>query len=255
MWQMENALRDECGYTGSIPYWDQPRFSEIPLKSKVFDSAWFGGDGEYDPEDHGPYDIRIPGLAANITITRPEGHGGGCVKDGAFAGFQVSLGPTERITEPANKYGYQPNPRCLERNFDLSQSIGSMNWANATKIVDAPDIATFRTSLDELWHKNSHTFLGKDGVDLFTSPNEPIFYLLHSQIDRLWALWQGQDLAQRTFAIDGPRTFLGIPLDTAPNVQPSNATIEDVMDLGYGYHPRIKEGMAMTAGGRCYMYE
>ncbi|KAL7623055.1 hypothetical protein AAE478_006734 [Parahypoxylon ruwenzoriense] len=255
IWQMEDALRNECGYKGTLPYWDNARFSQDPLKSTVFDSSSFGGDGEFLADDHGPYNVVIPGLVANLTIVRPAGTGGGCVKDGPFANFQVSLGPTDRpFIDPANKYGYEPNPRCLMRNFDPASSRDFLTWENAIKIVGAPDVGSFCGNLEELWHKNSHQFLGKDGVDLFTSPNDPIFYLLHAQIDRLWSIWQGQDLEQRTFAITGNRTFFGIPLDTAPRVPPSNATIEDVMDLGWGYHPQIKDGMSMTSSGRCYVY-
>ncbi|CAJ2506926.1 Uu.00g081120.m01.CDS01 [Anthostomella pinea] len=260
IYRMEEALRD-CGYNGALPYWDQARFSSTPLKSTVFSPAWFGGDGVYDPstEGHGPYNIQIPGLVANITIPRPAGHGGGCIADGQFANFSVSLGPTEQLPSAevasGDKYGYHANPRCLKRNIDLPSSVGKLTWANATLIISSPDIATFRNRMDNLWHQNAHGFLGKDGMDLFTSPNDPVFYLLHAQIDRLWALWQGQDLAARTFATDGYRTFEGIPLDTAPGVPPANATLEDVMDLGGGYRPTIRDGMAMTADGRCYVYE
>ncbi|KAI1778390.1 Di-copper centre-containing protein [Hypoxylon cercidicola] len=256
VWQMEDALRNECGYRGTIPYWDQARFSQDPLKSKVFSNNSFGGDGEYLPNDHGPYNITIPGLVANLTVVRPAGTGGGCVKDGPFADFQISLGPTDReFVSLDNKYGYKANPRCLKRNLDEPSSRDFMTRENAVGIVGAPDMETFYWNLENNWHLKSHQFLGKDGVDLFTSPNDPIFYLLHSQIDRLWAIWQGQNLDHRTFAIYGNRTFFGIPLDTAPNVPPANATIEDVMDLGYGYKPQIKDGMPMTYAGRCYMYE
>ncbi|KAI2463638.1 Di-copper centre-containing protein [Annulohypoxylon bovei var. microspora] len=256
VWQMEEALRNECGYNGTIPYWDQARFSQDPLKSKVFDNSSFGGDGEYLPNDHGPYNITIPGLAVNLSITRPAGTGGGCVRDGPFANFQISLGPTDReFIDLTNKFGYKSNPRCLKRNFDYPSSRDFMTWENAIKIVGASDFVTFYWNMENLWHVKSHQFLGKDGLDLFTSPNDPIFYLLHSQIDRLWAIWQGQNLEERTFAITGNRSFFGIPLDTAPNVPPSNATIEDIMDLGYGYKPEIKDGMPMTYSGRCYMYE
>ncbi|KAI0179204.1 Di-copper centre-containing protein [Hypoxylon sp. FL1284] len=256
MWRIENALRDECGYKGTIPYWDQARFSQDPLKSQVFSNTSFGGDGEYLPNDHGPYNITIPGLVANLTVTRPAGTGGGCVKEGPFANFSVSLGPTDRpFVDPNNKFGYDANPRCLSRNLNVASARDYMTWENAVGIVGAADIATFYWNLENNWHQKSHQFLGRDGVDLFTSPNDPIFYLLHSQIDRLWALWQGQALEERTFAVYGNRTFFGIPLDSAPNVPPSNATVDDLMDFGHRYRPRIKDGMPMTYAGRCYMYE
>lgn len=115
-------------------------------------------------------------------------------------------------------------------------------------------MSTFRPTLDAGFHRMSHGFLGRDGVDLFTSPNDPVFYLLHSQIDRLWALWQGQDLAGRGQALFGNATFEGIPLDTAPQEPPRSVELDDEMDLGGGYRPLVREGMGMSEGGRCYMY-
>ncbi|KAI1101599.1 Di-copper centre-containing protein [Jackrogersella minutella] len=257
LWKMEQALRDECGYKGYLPYWDVPRFSEDQTKSKVFDGSMtsFSGNGAYVP--HGPRKVILPGLViTNFTLPKPAGTGGGCITDGPFKNFTISLGPVAKeVIDPANKYGYEPNPRCLSRDFYDGASKGVLNWANATTIVASDTIKELRSNIEALWHLHSHTYVGLEAADPFSTPNDPVFYLLHAQIDRLWAIWQGQDLKNRTYAIDGNRTFLGIPLDYAPNVPPSLATIEDVMDMGLGWHPKTKEGMPMTEGGRCYIYE
>ncbi|KAI1412844.1 Di-copper centre-containing protein [Hypoxylon sp. FL1857] len=257
LWQMENALRNECGYKGHLPYWDVARFSEDQSKSKVFDGSMtsFGGNGA--PVPHGPRKVLIPGLViANFSLPKPAGTGGGCVTDGPFKNLTISLGPVAKeVIDPANKYGYEPNPRCLSRDFYDGASKGVLNWANATKILASKTIKEFRNNIEDLWHLHSHTFVGLEAADPFSTPNDPVFYLLHAQIDRLWAIWQGQDLQNRTYAIDGNRTFLGIPLDYAPNVPPSPATIEDTMEMGLGWHPKTKEGMPTTADGRCYIYE
>ncbi|KAI0891457.1 Di-copper centre-containing protein [Annulohypoxylon nitens] len=257
LWQIEKALREECGYKGHLPYWDVARFSEDQSKSKVFDGSMtsFGGNGAFIP--HGPTKVILPGLAiANTSLPKPAGTGGGCVTNGPFRNFRISLGPVAKeVIDPENKYGYRPNPRCLSRDFVDNASKGVLNWANATTIVASDTIKELRNNIERLWHLNSHTFVGGEAADPFSTPNDPVFYLLHAQIDRLWAIWQGQDLEQRTYAIDGNRTFFGIPLDYAPNVPPSLATIEDPMDMGLGWHPLTKEGMPMTEGGRCYIYE
>ncbi|OTB02039.1 hypothetical protein M426DRAFT_74842 [Hypoxylon sp. CI-4A] len=256
LWEMETALRDECGYKGHLPYWDVPRFSEDQSKSRVFDGSMvsFGGNGAAVP--HEPQKVILPGLAVNFTLPKPAGTGGGCVTDGPFKNFTISLGPiAKEVIDPANKFGFEPNPRCLSRDFYDPASKGVLNWANATTIVASDNIKALRNNIEDLWHLNSHTFVGLEAADPFSTPNDPIFYLLHAQIDRLWAIWQGQDLEHRTYAIDGNRTFLGIAMDYAPDVPPSLATIEDVMDMGLGWHPKTKEGMPMTEGGRCYIYE
>lgn len=256
---MEEALRNECGYKGYLPYWDNARFSEDPTASKVWDGSdtSFGSNGIYLENDHGPYNVILPGLVIrNFTLPKPAGTGGGCITDGPFRDLQLNLGPVAKeVIDPANKFGYEPNPRCLSRNFDPGSSVGVLNWSNATAIVASPTISALRNNIEKLWHKNSHTFIGKEGADPFCPTNDPAFYILHAQIDRLWAIWQGQDLEQRTYAIDGNRTFFGIPLDYAPDVPPSLATIEDQMDMGLGFKPKTKKGMPMTRNGMCYIYE
>ncbi|KAI1653456.1 Di-copper centre-containing protein [Daldinia decipiens] len=257
LWQMEQALRNECGYKGHLPYWDVPRFSEDQTKSKVFDGSMtsFGGNGA--PVPHKAHRVTLPGLVIrNFSLPMPAGTGGGCVTDGPFKEFTISLGPVAKeVIDPANKYGYQPNKRCLSRDFYDPASKGVLTWANATTIVASKNIKELRNNIEDLWHLNSHTFVGREAADPFSTPNDPVFYLLHAQIDRLWAIWQGQDLQERTYAIDGNRTFLGIALDYAPNVPRSLATIEDKMDMGLGWNPKTKEGMPATEFGRCYVYE
>ncbi|KAI1207613.1 Di-copper centre-containing protein [Annulohypoxylon truncatum] len=257
LWQIEKALREECGYKGYLPYWDVPRFSEDQTKSKVFDGSMtsFGGNGAFVP--HGPRRVILPGLAVrNFTLPKPAGTGGGCITDGPFQNFTISMGPVAKvIIDPENKFGYKPNPRCLSRDFFDGASKGVMNWANATTIVASNTMKELRNNIEHLWHLNSHTFVGGEAADPFSTPNDPVFYLLHAQIDRLWAIWQGQDLEQRTYAIDGNRTFLGLAMDYAPDVPPSLATIEDPMDMGLGWHPKTKEGMPMTENGRCFIYD
>jgi len=252
-------MRNECNYKGYLPYWDNARFSEDPLSSAMWSGApdSFGGNGIFLENDHGPYQKILPGLAnPNFTLPAPAGTGGGCITNGPFVDFKISLGPVAKaVIDPSNKYGLKPNPRCLSRNFDPQSSIGVLTWANATTIVSSPNITALRTNVERLWHKNSHTFIGKEGADPFSTTNDPAFYLLHAQIDRLYGIWQGQDLKNREYATDGPRTFLGLPLDTAPNVPTSSVELDDVMDLGLGYKPRLKEGLPMTKGGMCYIYE
>lgn len=43
-----HMLRDECGYAGSIPYWDEPEDATLAHlnESVMFQSHAFGGDGE-----------------------------------------------------------------------------------------------------------------------------------------------------------------------------------------------------------------
>ena len=50
--------------------------------------------------------------------------------------------------------------------------------------------------------------------DPLVSPADPVFFLHHAWVDKLWADWQGEDPERRTYAIGGPnkQTFdVGFP--------------------------------------------
>lgn len=67
--------------------------------------------------------------------------------------------------------------------------------ANAT-VLSRPDYATgtgggFANTLERNAHNPAHNYFGS-GSDMvtFASPQDPFFFLLHAQADRLWAEWQ-----------------------------------------------------------------
>lgn len=94
---------------------------------------------------------------------------------------------------------------------------------------------------------------GDPGRDLFTSPGDPVFYLHHTMIDRIWWMWQMQDPAERTSgstAVGGTLAFLNDP--------PSqNASLENYNEYGYAAGPprQIKELLSTTSGPFCYAYQ
>ena len=65
-------------------------------------------------------------------------------------------------------------------------------------IYDTPSFDSFSTGFRNLlegWigperiHNNVHVWVGGDMV-LGTSPNDPVFFLHHCNIDRIWSAWQ-----------------------------------------------------------------
>lgn len=52
--------------------------------------------------------------------------------------------------------------------------------------------------------------------DLFISPGDPAFYFHHAQIDRVWMLWQGRDLARREKELMGTTTWFDSKLSLFP---------------------------------------
>jgi tyrosinase len=91
--------------------------------------------------------------------------------------------------------------------------------------------------------------------DLYTSPADPIFYLHHANLDRVWWSWQKLNLGARLTDISGP-IFM---MDYA-NAQGGNVTLDYPMSLGVS-GPNVTVGDVMNIAGcgkhgvLCYEYD
>lgn len=127
IWTYEEALRNECGYDGTFPYWnwgeDDGNVEGSPLLDGSLTSL--GNNGAFE----------------NTTplFGVPQGSGGGCILEGPFSNRTVNLGPGA-----STKY----NPRCIKRDFN-SHIIA--NWGslrNTTDVIlDSPNIEMFQALL------------------------------------------------------------------------------------------------------------
>jgi len=223
----ETSLREECGYTGAHPYWnwslDVDNTNTI-VHSPVFDPATgFGGNG-----------INVPGYAGphgNLSVI-PGWTGGGCITDGPFANYNLSLGPGTAVTN-----------HCLQRGFNQF----APPFLNSTSVANTMAMSTFETFRIELEgtpitpifkiHDGGHLAIGGEMVDRYSSPGDPLFYLHHANLDRIWWNWEQNDLQTRLTDISGRSTvdppFTNVTL--AFQLKMSNlanlVTIGDVMDI------------------------
>ena len=201
----DQMLRTECGYSGPQPYWDWTLTYKDPRKSKIFDGT---------PDSMGSNGESIPHSAVNTTAlgrTRivPPATGGGCVTSGPFRDYVVNLGPASYEPKVGNGTGLDYNPRCLKRDV-------SLEYANNTKPTDVvaliggnDDLEAFSHFFETLngLHASGHfTISGDPGNDLFVSAGDPIFYLHHGQVDRLWTIWQALDPRTRFGDVFGTST-------------------------------------------------
>lgn len=97
---------------------------------------------------------------------------------------------------------------------------------------------------------NRGAVVGGDLSDFYSSPGDPLFYLHHAQIDRLWAIWQADDPSTRQYAISGTRDI--VPSTSSPIFQ-----LSDTIDLGElspnGPRP-IRDFLNTKEGPFCYEY-
>lgn len=90
--------------------------------------------------------------------------------------------------------------------------------------------------------------------DIKSSPGDPIFFMHHMYIDRVWWLWQKQDPANRLFDINGPT------LNETANVEPAggwqNATLHyELSSFGIKPNTTIAHVMNTQGGYLCYGYD
>ncbi|KAI3543480.1 hypothetical protein CSPX01_06136 [Colletotrichum filicis] len=267
-WLYEEALREECGYKGTQPYWDWAKTAVTGVDSSpIFDGTEtsMSGNGEFIPDQE---DIILTNPDGSEAARLPTGTGGGCITSGPFKNMSVNLGPLALSlpgggseTNPDGFFAY--NPRCLKR--DLTTAI-NRRYSNASAILQNilvpqnvgkfqvemqgdPESGTMGMGI----HGGGHFTLGGDpGRDFFVSPGDPAFYLHHAQIDRVWWMWQMLSPNARQFADDavmGTNTFLNSP----PS---ANTTLDDVLEYGYAAGPpiKIRDTMSTLAGPYCYIY-
>ncbi|EXF74289.1 hypothetical protein CFIO01_03721 [Colletotrichum fioriniae PJ7] len=264
-WQYEEALRNECGYKGTQPYWDWSKTAITGLEnSPIFDGSEtsMSGNGDFVP---GRESIRLGGQNGLPIIELPVGTGGGCVNSGPFKNLTVNLGPAALdlpggISEANPNGPLTYNPRCLKR--DLTTEVNLL-YANVTavlsNILQPQNVYDFQMQMQGVpgsgnigIHGGGHYSLGGDpGRDVFTSPGDPAFYLHHSMIDRVWWMWQMLSPQERQYgatALGGTNTFL----DQPPS---ANTTMDDVLQYGWvGESLKIRDAMSTVAGPLCYVY-
>ncbi|KAJ7669374.1 tyrosinase [Mycena polygramma] len=187
----EETLRDECGFSGGLPR-DVEAFNSID-KSPVFDPIHgFGGNGIYIPGYAGPFN-NLTKLAGWV-----PGTGGGCVTTGPFVSYNLSLGP-----------GTIPRNHCLTRDFNDAYAW-ALSFAQVANTTKQPTFENFRIELEGQpitptmkLHDGGHFAVGAEMLNTYSSPGDPVFYLHHANLDRIWWDWQQLDLPRRLFDVSG----------------------------------------------------
>lgn len=138
----ETALRDECGYTGYLPYLDWAKIASDPIGAPIFDgsNSSISSNGVY--LQHNENLGQVPGNP----LVFPTGSGGGCVEDGPFANRTINLGPRDALDY---------NPRCMSRDILQVVSSEAMTDAKTAQVInDNDNIVDFQ---------NNFQFVGAQG--------------------------------------------------------------------------------------------
>jgi len=250
VWAWEAILRKECGYTGTLPYWDYGRWADDPLSSPIFDGSEtsLGGNGAPVNQSAGGGWSLSPA---------PAGTGGGCITSGPFKNMTVYLGPMSPVAQPAPPRnplasGYGSNPRCIRRDITnyLSKRYGKTSDIASTityfdKVLDFQNYMQSGSGIHGVGH---FTVAGDPGGDFYISPNEPSFWFHHAMIDRVWTIWQSQNYTGRVMQMQGSTSMFGL--------SSKQQSLDDLVDLGVvGGVYKIRDLMSSVDGPFCYVYE
>lgn len=245
----EILLQTECNYTGAQPYWD-----ELATTEDIAAGIAFNESDVFDP------DTGFGGTGTGDDL---------CVTDGPFANLTLHMNRTSNYAD-----------YCLSRDF----SPTSIQNGNSTYV----DACFASSNYSEAWqcykskpHTAGHAAIGgtvsascvqsiifdmysvsdqhPQMLDGSGSPGDPLFFLHHTNLDRLWWEWQQVNLTARLTDMTGRNVPLANFLLTNEVPYPSaavldydgdpgntttlnhnlwmvgiipNATIAEVMDLG-----------------------
>ena len=156
---------------------------------------------------------------------------------------------------------------CLSRAF--LQGIELEEWTDQWKedamnnISSATSFETFRQQIEDKPHLALPHILHGDfsvgtapigkrtvsctGWLVLTLTEDPVFFLHHSNIDRLWWEWQQKDLWHRLTEYAGPRSASSAD---------DSASLDDLLELGdLGPSVQVRDIMNTMEGDLCYVYQ
>ncbi|KAH9892510.1 Di-copper centre-containing protein [Cubamyces lactineus] len=251
---VEKAMKERCGYTGAFPYWDWTIDARDVQNSPIFDPGLTSGLGGWgDPTK----DFEL--------------------QDGGFRALHVAY----------------PVPHILRRNFTLQPFLpfaGVPVFTNTTQYANesftpervralveetAPgDFVGFQFAMEE-----PQTLLRSDlagqcpaaslpgcmPAQPTFSANEPMFFLHHGMVDKIWRAWQTnhRDPSATTnlWAFKGGSVQNITSLEALrdyPNGMAPDLSLDSVIPTDGMFGLRrvtIRDVMDTTGGVLCYVYE
>ncbi|KAJ8324127.1 hypothetical protein QVD99_008461 [Batrachochytrium dendrobatidis] len=147
----EVSLKTECNYKGFLPFWDWTVDSQAPERAPVWGDKAFGTDGDPSTDTH-------------------------CLIDGPFVNYTITV----------------PETVCISRTISQLTTYSSYYSPESVHqiISSSHNFSEFSTSLEFGPHAVVHVGVGGSMSEVIISAHDPIFYLHHANVDRIWSLWQ-----------------------------------------------------------------
>jgi tyrosinase len=112
------------------------------------------------------------------------------------------------------------NPHCLTRDLGAEKWASQINSSFVEYLMQAANVDGLQKRIDGLdptypilnqpqMHATGHFVVGGQNNDPLAAPGDPVFFLVHSQLDRLLTIWQGQDPKIRKNQVGGTTIPVG----------------------------------------------
>ncbi|KAJ0334236.1 hypothetical protein COL5a_000284 [Colletotrichum fioriniae] len=241
----EDLLRNECGYTGPYPYWDLQ--ADQALYSIQNATVWDTASS-----------VKAFGTGRIDAATN-------CILDGAFVNYRVRF--NTQLERDETKGGGVCLTRALNQTaFDTVSQANVVEPCMALERGD--DYGEMLGCLGNTPHSGGHLGVGGIMRDHARSPADPIFYLHHTNFDRLWWEWQTSSPG-RIHAMGGPNVAANqIFLDAQPKILPEDmflpyfgdgggnvTTLEHVLWMpGLAENITIRDTMDVRGEKMCFDY-
>mmetsp|Transcript_24392 Transcript_24392/g.27292 ORF Transcript_24392/g.27292 Transcript_24392/m.27292 type:complete len:608 (-) Transcript_24392:236-2059(-) len=174
IWNFEKLLQEATGRCIYIPYWDWERDAEWESESDIMHPATFGAWGATSRAGctvDGLTNYHAPFRFSPGVDNGPDG----CVTRDFLEGFSFS-GEAQIVAMITNYDQYADTTgNAIGNDQHNPAEVGTTNG--------------FRTEFENGPHMLVHGIIaGHMGTNW--SPSDPLFYLHHSNVDRIWTMWQ-----------------------------------------------------------------
>ncbi len=137
---------------------------------------------------------------------------------------------SEEQAFPSLLLGFTPTVNLLGGPHTVNRNIGAFatlpNAADVTIVMGNSTFNTFGPALEGV-HDSGHVWVGGTMLSITTAPADPVFWMHHAEIDRLWAEWQAANPGQNP-------NLTGSAAIMDPWSEDEAAT-RDIAALGYSY--------------------
>ncbi|KAG9093043.1 hypothetical protein FS749_015186 [Ceratobasidium sp. UAMH 11750] len=242
-----NALRQKCGYKGVAPYWAWDKDAADFEKSAMWHSNPEYGLGSLSGDAQDDHVLKTGGL--NISLAYPIAHKLRR-RYNPFPGFvgQSNVSANSTFTpQEVRKLLATSDGDFTSFQYNMEKIVG---MHAAIHLIMGGDMGTTCPK-----GSANTTFCPVDGGSATFSANEPMFHLHHSNVDRLWWLWQEKN-AKNKAAFHGGSVRNMSALGEFPNGQaPWLNKTSPIPTAGMYKSLTIGEVMDTRSWPFCYVYQ